>query len=199
MSEGKNALPGSATAGRQVRADAKKNLVALLHAAKAVFAETGIDAPVRDIARRAGVGVGTVYRHFPQRADLIAAVFHQEIDACADAAEKLAAEQKPIVALASWMQKFVELALTKHGLAAALHSGDPAFDCLPARRDERLRGAFRQLFSAAVAAGEIRDLITPDEFLDAAATLCMSANRTSPERAGQLVFLLLDGLRFREQ
>jgi AcrR family transcriptional regulator len=141
------------------------------------------------------VGVGTVYRHFPQRADLIAAVFRQEIDACADAADQFAAEQPPFVALALWMQRLVELASTKRGIAQALRSGDPAFAALPARREERLRPAFRKLFDAALAAGEIRDGIGADEFLDAAATLCMSVNGSRPGQAERLVTLLVDGLR----
>ncbi|NWC95018.1 helix-turn-helix transcriptional regulator [Pseudomonas sp. IPO3778] len=178
-----------------MRADAQRNLLILLQAAKEVFAEAGIDAPVRDIADRAGVGIGTVYRHFPKRPDLIAAVFRQEIDACADAAEGLAAEHPPFAALALWMQTFVELASTKRGLAQALHSGDPAFDALPARRDERLWPAFRKLFNAALAAGEIRDSVDADDFLNAAATLCMSVNGTQPGQAERLVTLLVDGLR----
>ena len=88
--------------GRRVRADAQRNLDALLEAAKAVFATSGVDAPVREIAEKAGVGIGTVYRHFPQRSDLIAAVFRHEIDACAEAAPLLAAEHAPGEALAKW-------------------------------------------------------------------------------------------------
>ena len=182
-------------AGARVRADTQRNLLALLAAAKAVFAESGIDAPVRTIAHRAGVGVGTVYRHFPQRVDLIAAVFRHEIDACADAAIELSDTQPPAAALALWLDRFVDLAATKHGLARALHSGDPAFAALPARREARLRPAFRRLFDAAVAAGAIRCGIGADDFLDAAATLCMSADPTRPDHARRLVGLLLDGLR----
>jgi AcrR family transcriptional regulator len=88
-------------ADRRVRADAQRNIDALLEAAKAVFDASGVDAPVRAIAEKAGVGVGTVYRHFPQRADLIAAVFRREMDACADAAPILAAEHEPFEALAN--------------------------------------------------------------------------------------------------
>ena len=184
-----------AQARRGVRADAQRNLLILLQAAKAIFAEEGIDAPVRNIAERAGVGIGTVYRHFPQRADLIAAVFRQEIDACADAADGFAAEHPPFVALALWMSKFVELASTKRGLAQALHSGDPAYETLPARREERLQPAFRKLFDAALAAGEIHDNVKADDFLDAAATLCMSINGAKPGQAERLVTLLVNGLR----
>lgn len=93
----------AANPGRRVRADAQRNIDALLEAAMAVFMTTGVDAPVREIADRAGVGVGTVYRHFPSRADLVAAVFRHEIDACADAAPALASEHAPGEALARWM------------------------------------------------------------------------------------------------
>src|SRR5580698_8284010 len=116
---------------RRVRADAQRNVDALLLAAKAVFATSGVDAPVREIADKAGVGLGTLYRHFPRRADLIAAVFRREIDACADSAPGLAQSQTPFDALASWMQRYTAFVGTKRGLAQALHSGDPAFDNLP--------------------------------------------------------------------
>lgn len=181
--------------GRRPRADAQRNLLTLIRAAKQVFAESGLDAPVRDIADRAGVGVGTVYRHFPRRPDLIAAVFKQEMDACADAADALAAAHPPFEALQLWMRHFVELAATKHGLAQALHSGEPAFDALQVRREQRLRPAFRALFEAAVASGEIQSDISADDFLSAAAHLCMSVNDTRPELAGGLVALLVRGLR----
>jgi AcrR family transcriptional regulator len=110
---------------RRVRADAQRNIDALLESAKAVFATSGVDAPVREIAEKAGVGIGTVYRHFPQRADLIAAVFRYEMDACAEAASLLAAEHSPGEALAKWLQRYAALIATKRGLAPALHSGNP--------------------------------------------------------------------------
>src|SRR6516165_10071550 len=100
---------------RRVRADALRNIDTLLESAKAVFATSGVDAPVREIAEKAGVGIGTVYRHFPQRADLIAAVFRREIDACADSAPILAAEHKPGEALAKWMQRYAAFIATKRG------------------------------------------------------------------------------------
>src|ERR1700684_2157767 len=130
---------------RPVRADAQRNTDALLEAALAVFATSGVDAPVREIAEKAGVGVGTLYRHFPQRSDLIAAVFRREIDACADAAPILSAERAPFDALATWMQRYAAFIAAKRGLAQALHSGDPAYDNLPGYFDQRLRPAFRAL------------------------------------------------------
>ena len=181
--------------GRRLRADARRSVEALLVAAKAVFATSGVDAPVREIADRAGVGVGTVYRHFPRRPDLVAAVFRQEIDDCADTLDALAAEHPPFIALKEGMRRFVELAVTKRGLAQVLHSGDPALDGLPPRREERLRPAFHALFRTAAALGAIRDDIDADELMSAAASLCMAAPATRPDQAQRMVALLVDGLR----
>jgi len=192
LSRGIATVSESAEGGRRKRADAQRNLGTLLQAAKTVFAISGVDAPVREIADRAGVGIGTLYRHFPTRADLIAAVFRQEMDSCAEAAETLAAAHPPFETLSLWMDRFVELAATKRGLAAALHSGDPAFEALPARREQRLVPAFQALFAAAVAAGEIRGDVDAAGFLNAVARLCMS----SDDQARRMVGVLVDGLRY---
>jgi AcrR family transcriptional regulator len=180
---------------RPVRADAQRNIDILLQTAMAVFATSGVDAPVREIAEKAGVGVGTVYRHFPQRSDLVAAVFRREIDACADAAPALAAEYKPGEALARWMQRYAAFVAAKRGLAKALHSGDPVFDTLPSYFDQRLRPALRTLLAAAVAAGEVRADVDADDLLSAVASLCMSAHNAGSGRAERMVALLADGLR----
>ncbi len=179
-----------------MRVDVQRNLDALLQAAKLVFATSGVDAPVREIAEQAGVGVATLYRHFPQRADLIAAVFRREMDACADAAPVLAAAHPPFEALAQWMQRFAAFVATKRGLATVLHSGDPAFDALPAHFEKRLRPALRSLLEAAAAAGEVRADIDADELLGAVSSLCMSAYNAGAGRAERMVALLVDGLRF---
>jgi AcrR family transcriptional regulator len=184
------------SAHRPVRADAQRNMDALLQSAMKVFATSGVDAPVREIAEKAGVGVGTVYRHFPQRSDLIAAVFRREIDACADIAPVLAESHAPFDALARWMQRYAAFVGTKRGLAQALHSGDPAFDALPGYFDLRLRPALRALLEAAVAAGEVRADVDADELLGAAASLCMSAHNAEAGRAERMVALLVDGLRY---
>jgi len=189
-------IPAPAGVPRRLRADAQRSLDALLEAAKALFARAGVDAPVRDIAEAAGVGLGTVYRHFPQRADLIAAVFRREMDACADAARTLAADHPPFEALAEWLLRYADFVGTKRGLARALHSGDPAYDALPAHFEQRLRPAFRILFDRAVAAGTVRDDIDPDDVLSAVASLCMSAYSSKPGQAPRMVRLLADGLRY---
>jgi AcrR family transcriptional regulator len=178
---------------RRVRADAQRNLDALLETAKAVFATSGVDAPVREIAEKAGVGIGTVYRHFPQRADLIAAVFRHEIEACAEAAATLAAQHPPGEALSKWMQRYAAFIMTKRGLAPALHSGDPAFEPLRPHFERRVGAALRTLLESAVAAGEVRSDVGADELLHAVASLCMPAQDAG--RAQRMVALLVDGLR----
>lgn len=190
------ATPGPADGtGRRVRADAQRNIGAVLDAAKAVFAVSGVDAPVREIAGRAGVGIGTVYRHFPKRSDLVVAVFRQEVDACADAAPGLAAKYEPGEALARWLRRYTGFIATKRGLAAALHSGDPAFDPLPAYFDQHLRPALRSLFDAAVAAGQVRADVEPNDLLRAVANLCLPADDAQSGHAQRMVDLLIDGLR----
>lgn len=181
---------------RRVRADAQRNIDALLEAALAVFATSGVDAPVREIAEKAGVGIGTLYRHFPQRADLIAAVFRHEIDDCADTASILAAENKPFDALAKWMQRYAAFVATKHGLATALHSGDPTFDPLPAYFSQRLLPAFQMLLDAAAASGEIRTDVNADDILNAVASFCRISDDDRPGYARRMVALLADGLRY---
>jgi AcrR family transcriptional regulator len=178
------------------RADAQRNIEALLKAASAVFAKSGVDAPVRDIAQKAGVGVGTVYRHFPQRSDLIVAVFRQEVDACADAAAALAPKYPPTEALSRWMLRFTEFVAAKRGLATALHSGDPAYEPLPAYYDGRLRPAMAMLLDRAVAAGEIRAGVAPGDLLSAAVSLCRPAYDVAPDHTRRMLALLIDGLRY---
>lgn len=181
---------------RRVRADALRNIDALLQAALAVFATSGVDAPVREIAEKAGVGVGTVYRHFPQRSDLIVAVFRHEVDACADAAPSLSREHAPGDALARWMQRYVDFITAKRGLAAALYSGNPAFDTLPAYFLARLQPALQSLLTAAAEAGEMRAGVEPGDLLRAAASLCTPAHDVGPDHARRMVALLVDGLRY---
>ncbi len=182
--------------GRRVRADAQRNIDSLLQSAMEVFAASGVHAPVREIAKKAGVGVGTVYRHFPQRSDLVAAVFRREIDACADAAPVLADKYAPGEALAQWMQRYVDFIAAKRGLAKALHSGDPAFDTLPAYFEKRLQPALQALLEGAVATGEVRAGVEPDDLLRAVASLCMAPHDGDPAYARRMVALLIDGLRF---
>ena len=180
---------------RPARADARRNFDALLHAAMAVFATSGVDAPVRAIAEKAGVGVGTVYRHFPQRSDLIKAIVRQEVDAGVEAATVLGNERGPFEALASWMQLLVDFAMKKRGLAAALHSGDKAYEALPAYLDGRWSPALQGLLDAASAAGKVRADVDGRELLLAGMRLAMPAGDGDAAQARRMVALLVDGLR----
>lgn len=154
------------------------------------------DAPVREIAEKAGVGLGTVYRHFPQRSDLIVAVFQTQVDACADAAAAMARKHEPGEALARWMQRYVEFVATKRGLAAALHSGDPAYTALPAYFNKRLQPALKTLLDSAVRAKVVRPGIEADDLLRAVATLCRGPHDEELEYARRMVELLVDGMRY---
>jgi AcrR family transcriptional regulator len=179
-----------------LRVDAKRNIDSLLEAAKSVFATSGVDAPAKEIADLAGVGVGTVYRHFPQRSDLVKAVFQREVDACADAASQLATAYEPSVALAKWLQRYTEFLSTKRGLASALHSGDPAFDTLPGYFAQRLGPALWSLLEAAADAGEIRADISHEDLLYAVSSLCLPPGDDGPAYTQRMVGLLVDGLRY---
>ena len=181
---------------RPMRVDAQRKLASLLQAAMEVFAKSGVDAPVREIAERAGVGLGTVYRHFPHRSNLIVAVFQSRVDACADAASVLASKYEPGEALARWMQRFVDFIATKRGLAAALHSGDPAYSALPGYFNKRLLPALKTLLDTAVAAGAVRPGIEAEDLLRAVATLCHGPHGNEPVYARRMVALLVDGLRY---
>ena len=179
------------------RADAQRNIDALTAAAKEEFAAHGVDVHVRAIAARAGVGTATLYRHFPLRSDLICAVFRREVDACAAEAPQLAAAHEPDEALELWLQRYTEFVATKRGLAAALHSGDPAFNGLPAYFHDHLGPALRALLDNAVAAGAVRDGVDPLDLLGAVANLCVPPPGTDDtSRAYRMVALLLDGLRY---
>ena len=183
---------------RPLRADARQNVDALLEAATVVFAESGVNAPVRAIAERAGVGVGTLYRHFPLRSDLISAVFRREMDACVAAAIDLEATHPPGEALDRWIMRYTQFVATKRGLAAALHSGDPAYEPLAEYFSTRLAPTFERLLARAIDAGEIDEQVDASEFLGAVANLCHGGGPAGAEpsgRAERMVRLLLAGLR----
>ncbi|MCO1660507.1 TetR/AcrR family transcriptional regulator [Pseudonocardia humida] len=178
------------------RADARRNEKALLDAAAAAFVAAGVEAPVRDIAARAGVGVGTVYRHFPTRADLVVAVYRHQVEACAEAGATLLAEEaSPYAALARWIDLFVDFLVTKHGLAAALHSDGGQFDALHAYFLDRLLPVGTTLLDAAVASGEIRPGLRAYELMRGVGNLCIGADSDPGYDARRLVGLLIAGLR----
>ena len=187
---------GSGPAAPRKRADARRNEQTLLAAAAAEFVASGVDVPVRDIAAKAGVGVGTIYRHFPTRADLIVAVYRHQVEACAQAGpDLLASSSSPHAALASWINLFVDFLVTKHGLAAALRSDEAAFETLHAYFLDRLVPACTELLEAAADAGEIRPDIDAYELMRGVASLCIGAENSPGYDARRMVELVVSGLR----
>jgi AcrR family transcriptional regulator len=178
------------------RADARRNKQTLLEAAAAAFIASGVDAPVRDIAAKAGVGVGTIYRHFPTRADLVVAVYKHQVEACVEAGPALlASSDSPHTALARWIDLFVDFLVTKHGLAEALRSDDAAFATLHGYFLDRLVPVCAELLAAAAAAGEIRPDIEARELMFGVGNLCIGSTIDSRYDARRMVDLLLAGLR----
>ena len=187
---------GQTAAARPKRADARRNEQALLEAAAAIFISDGVEAPIRDIAARAGVGTATIYRHFPTRADLIVAVYRHQVDACAAAGPALlAAGPTPYAALSAWIDQFVDFLVTKHGLANVLQSDDPCFDPLHSYFLERLVPVCGQLLAAAAEAGEVRAALEPVELMRGVGNLCIGADRVAGRDPRPLVALLIAGLR----
>ncbi len=184
----------STNPSRRQRADARRNVVALMEAAKTVFAGRGVDAPAKEITDLAGVGVGSLYRHFPRRSDLIVAVMQHEVDECVEAAEELGTTLGPWEALRGWIERFTDLVGTKHGLASALHSGDPAYDDLPQHLMDRLEPAFQTLLARAVDGGYARDDITAREVLMTVALICQPVPGEQPSFNQRMTRVFMDGL-----
>ncbi|MEV4456448.1 helix-turn-helix domain-containing protein [Microbispora sp. NPDC049633] len=188
--------PGAGHAARPRRADARRNEKALLDAAAAVFVTSGVDAPVRDIAAKAGVGTATIYRHFPTRADLIIAVYRHQVEACAEAGPALlAAGETPYVALGRWIDLFADFLVTKHGLAAVLRSDSAGFETLHAYFLDRLVPVCAELLDAAAAAGEIRSDIEAIELMRGVGNLCIGADSDPHYDARRMAGILIAGLR----
>ncbi|HUQ56913.1 helix-turn-helix domain-containing protein [Lentzea sp.] len=178
------------------RADARRNEKALLDAAASVFVTDGVDAPVRKIAAAAGVGMGTIYRHFPTRADLVIAVYRHQIEACAAAGPALlATAESPFAALRAWVDLFADFLVTKHGLAAATRNDPDGFATLHAML-VGLVPVLADLIAAARAAGEITRDISAHQLLRAIGDICAGAERVDPDYDARVTIgLLLDGCR----
>ena len=178
------------------QAQAQQTRSGMLAAAASVFVEQGVQAPIRDIAGRAGVGVGTIYRHFPTRADLVTAVYGHQIDTCAALAPKLLEESaSPFAALTRWVDAFVEFLVTKHGLGAALGSEDPGLENLHALMLDTLVPACATLLDAGTAAGELGSGTTAYTLMRAIGNLCILGPGYEQADAKHMVTCLLAGCR----
>ena len=178
------------------RRDARRNIEKLLDAAAALFVTSGVDVPVREIALKAEVGTGTIYRHFPTRADLIVAVYRHQVDACVEAGPVLLSTcDTPAAALQAWIHLFVDFLTTKHGLAAALQSDKPSFDALHASFLNRMVPVCADLLDAAKQAHEVRSDVGALELMWGIGSLCANSAKEPQINARRLVDLLLTGLR----
>lgn len=186
----------AATSPKPLRADAARNREKLLDAAVSVFSEQGVDVPLEAVAKRAEVGIGTLYRHFPTRDALIEAAYRAEVAHLADAADELLAALPPDEALARWLDRFVEYAAAKRGMLAALRALSEAREDFFAGSREQIVGALARLLDAAQEAGTIRGDVEPADIMRATAAIwAMPDAEGWQENARKLLSLLMDGLR----
>jgi len=185
----------SVSTDRHLRADAVRNRELLITAAAAVFSTNGAEVPLEEIARKAGVGIGTLYRHFPTRDSLVEEVYRHEVDVLCERADQLLETLPPDQALEEWMQLFVRHVATKRGMLSVLKpmlSSNAAFF---AETKGRATAAATRLLAAGVAAGSVRADINGADLLRAVGGVCMSTDQDRSDASDRLVGLLFDGLR----
>jgi len=182
--------PSVRKAGRPPR-----NQEALLAAAADVFVSSGVDAPVRDIAARAGVGTGTIYRHFPTRADLVVAVYRHQVEACADAGPRLLADSASAeAAFRTWVSFFVDFLVTKHGLADALRGDSAGSDALHTYFVDRLVPVCGSLLEAALGRRAESTSLDPYSVLKGIGNLCIGAGADSRYDLESLIHAYVTGV-----
>ncbi len=178
----------------RMRADARRSRAKLLEAATAAFAENGADAPLEDIARRAGVGIGTLYRHFPTRTDLQAGVFRSQVDAVCATADELIGNVSAEQAFAGSVRAIAGYLITKRGLARALMDSLGKDSELISACSLRMRDTLDRLLDHAQQAGVLRPDVTAHDVLRLVHGIVM-ATETAPQDTDRLLGMMLDGLR----
>jgi AcrR family transcriptional regulator len=179
---------------RPQRADAQRNNERLIAAARAVFAQQGGGASMEAIAKEAGVGIGTLYRHFPKRIDIVEAVYREDVDELVSSAEAFVKDREPWPALAAWLEGFVRYATGKRRLLSELHE---AFEKNPELRiasRERIEQALSVVLVPAQEAGVVRNDLDGPDLMQLLGSMCMSATLT-PEQSERLLVMIQDGLR----
>lgn len=180
-----------------MRADAARNRAKLLGVAVEAFQETGIETSLEEIAKRAGVGIGTLYRHFPTRPDLVAAVYRHDIDLLCDGVETLIDEKAPHEALEIWIERFVAHVNRKKGMSEALHAAIRQDPERFAETRAKVRDTLGALLENAAAAGVVRADVEPEIVMRLISGVCLATDATSfPQQGTQMVALILDGLRY---
>ncbi|OHV84891.1 TetR/AcrR family transcriptional regulator [Rhizobium sp. LCM 4573] len=189
--------PASSTT--KLRADARRNREKLIEVAAAAFAEHGVETSLEDIARKAGVGIGTLYRHFPTREHLVEVIYRRELENLAAAATELAQSHAPDTALEEWMRRFVGYIAAKRGMANSLKILMNTNSSLFAEGFGRIRSAFEGLVKAASDAGSIRKDIDTTDLLHALSSIySMPDTPEWRDRSHRLIGLLMDGLRAKK-
>jgi AcrR family transcriptional regulator len=187
-----------APADRPLRADARRNRDLLLASAVRAFSENGLDATVDAIAKDAGVGIGTLYRHFPTREALIEAAYRNELTTVCDAVPELLAALSPEEATRAWMDRFIDYMTTKRGMSDALRAVITSGGNPYAHSRDLLGTALKKLLDAAGAVRAFRTDIDADDVLISLSGVALAAGEpTQREQAGRLLDLLTDGLRYR--
>jgi len=185
---------GRGADGRPMRADARRNYERLLDAARKVFADQGGGASMEAIARQAGVGVGTLYRHFPKRIDLVEAVYRDDVDALVGSADQGASALDPWTALAGWLRAYVDYGRTKRTFLNELHEAFEKNPDLKSVSRERIAAACDRVLVRAQAAGEARTDIDGADLMQLVSQMCTSPTLTS-DQGERLLVVILDGLR----
>ncbi len=181
---------------RRPRADAVRNRERLLEAAKAVFSAGGAEASLEAVARAAGVGIGTLYRHFPTREDLFEAVYRREVDQLVDLGDMLMAEPDPVAALRQWIEANVAFIAAKKGMAAAFALSFKTPSDWQRTAVDRLTAAIDALTRRAAASGAIRNDVTGEEILRAVVGMCYMSDKPGWQPTViRLVDIFIDGLR----
>jgi AcrR family transcriptional regulator len=189
---------GEFAAVRKPRADAERNRARLLETAKAAFAEKGSAASLDEIARIAGVGPGTLYRHFPTRDALVAAVYRNETEQLVAAADWLAETHPPVTALREWLLLFVDYIATKHGMSEVLNSIVDGASDLYSASTAQVKQAIAKLVDHAVLGGDIRLELDPLDLLRALAGVAnMGLGPDGEQAAKSMVDILIAGVRIR--
>ena len=193
-SSGGTSVLGDDDASRPQRADARRNYDRLVTAARAVFADEGSGASMEAIAKEAGVGVGTLYRHFPKRIDIVEAVFREDVDQLVDLSRTVANEMEPSLALDVWLEGFVRYAMRKKQFLNELHEAFEKNPNLKVASRERIEASLDTVLSRAQRAGCVRDDLNAADMMQLLGSMCLSATLTLPQ-SERLLAMIKDGLR----
>jgi AcrR family transcriptional regulator len=180
--------------GRSMRADARRNYQRILEAARKVFADQGGGASLETIAKQAGVGVGTLYRHFPKRIDVVEAVYREDVDMLEGLADRRIADSDAWAALEGWLRAYVDYGRTKRTFLNELHEAfEKNPDLKPASR-QRIFDACARVLTRAQQAGVARTDIDGDDLMQLVSPMCISST-LAPDQGDRLLAMILDGLR----